>query len=276
MGRLTGYSRDGLTFQVSDTGPLGGEPVLLLHGFPQDRTAWDRVGALLHADGLRTLAPDLRGYSAGARPRGRAAYRLGAIVDDCLALLDAAGLDRVHLAGHDWGGGLAWALAGRHADRVRSVTVLSTPHPAAMSRAMLRSTQVLQSWYMAFFQLPWLPEQLVGASVERLLRSSGLPAAQAGHYAARMREPGALSAALAWYRALPWSLQDPVPRCPVPTTYVWGRHDVALGRAAAEATARMVSGDYRFVELDAGHWLPETRAEEVARHLTERVRVGSG
>jgi len=276
MDRLRRYSHDGLTFDVADAGDLGGRSVLLLHGFPQDRTAWDDVVPALHAVGLRTLAPDLRGYSPGARPRHRADYRLSLIAADCLALLDAAQVERAHVVGHDWGGALAWVLAGRHAERVASVTVLSTPHPAAMARAFVTSTQALHSWYLAFAQLPWLPERVVGPRVEAMLRSTGLPTEAARYYAVRMREPGALSAALGWYRALPWSWRDPTPRCRVPATYVWGRRDIALGRAAAEATAKLVVGPYRFVELDAGHWLPETRPVLVAGHVAERVRSTSG
>src|SRR6478609_967008 len=108
------YHRDGLTFDVLDSGPRDGEPVLLLHGFPQDHTAWDAVAPLLHAAGLRTLAPDQRGYSPGARPQGRAAYDMGELVADAVALLDAADVTRAHVVGHDWGGSVAWALAERH------------------------------------------------------------------------------------------------------------------------------------------------------------------
>jgi len=274
--RLTAFGHDGLTFDVDDEGPPTGRPALLLHGFPQDHTAWDGVAGLLHATGLRTLAPDLRGYSPGARPTGRRAYTLSALTGDVLALLDAAGADRAHVVGHDWGGALAWALAGLHPDRVATLTVLSTPHPRAMTHAVWLSTQALRSWYMGFFQLPWLPELVVPARLAGSLHASGLPSAQAAHYAARMREPGALRGALAWYRAAVFDLTEPTPRAAVPTTYVWGRHDLALGRAAARTTADFVDAEYLFIELDAGHWLPETRPEEVARAVTERAATVSG
>lgn len=276
---LQEYRREDLTFDVTDAGPprsgRAGEVAVLLHGFPQDRTSWDGVAAGLHTAGVRTLAPDQRGYSPRARPRGRSAYRLSELVADVLALVDAADLQRVHLVGHDWGGAVAWALAARHPDRLASLTVLSTPHPRAMMHAVRHGTQGLRSWYMLLFQLPMLPEALLTATLERTLTGSGLSAGAARHSAELMRG-GALGPALGWYRALPASLRESAPRrVTVPTTYVWGSRDVALGRVAAEATADGVQGPYRFVELDAGHWLPEERTADVVTAVLERVR-GTG
>jgi pimeloyl-ACP methyl ester carboxylesterase len=268
---MDSFERDGLRFDVRDGGPRGGEIVVLLHGFPQDSTSWDAVTPVLHEAGLRTLAPDQRGYSPGARPPGRAAYTTTQCAGDLLALLDAVGADRAHVVGHDWGGAVAWVAGCRNPERVASLVVLSTPHPAALAHALLHSLQALRSWYMALFQLPVLPELLIARTLHRTLTSSGLPPDYADRYTARLHGPGALTGALNWYRGLPASLLTPLPGCPVPTTYVWGREDFALGRAAAEATGRQVSGPYRFVELAAGHWLPETRPREVASVVLNRI-----
>lgn len=286
------YTRDTLVFDVTDAGPRHAEVVVLLHGFPQDRTAWGRVSPLLHTAGLRTLAPDQRGYSRRSRPAGRTAYRLCELTDDVVALLDAAGLERAHLVGHDWGGAVAWALASRHPERLASLTVLSTPHPAAMAWAFTHGAQALHSWYMLAFQVPWLPEEVLARRLEQLFTTSGLSAQDAAHYVARFSAPGELTGPLAWYRAMPASAAmlkslrpkrlavreamggDRAPRplgITVPTTYVWGTKDFALGRAAAERTGQHVSADYRFVELSAGHWLPEKRADQVAAEITGRV-----
>lgn len=272
------FTRDGLTFDVRDAGPEGGEPVVLLHGFPQDAGAFDRLAPALHTAGLRTLAPDQRGYSPGARPAGRAAYRLRAVVDDAVALLDAAGLPSAHVVGHDWGGFVGWALGAWHPARVRTLTVLSVPHPGAFTQALWTSPQALRSGYMGFFQLPALPERALlargGAPLRRLLVGSGLPAADADRYVARMREPGALSAALAWYRALPWDARDPIGRVAVPTLLAWGTRDGALDRAGVEATGRFVRGPYRLEVLDdAGHWLPETAAERLAPMILQQAKA---
>jgi pimeloyl-ACP methyl ester carboxylesterase len=126
------FTRAGLTFEIRDSGPRDGDAVVCLHGFPQDGTSYDAVVPRLVERGLRVLVPDQRGYSPGARPPGRTAYALPALVDDVLALLDQAGVGAAHVVGHDWGGAVAWALAGRHPERVRSLTALSTPHPAAL------------------------------------------------------------------------------------------------------------------------------------------------
>jgi pimeloyl-ACP methyl ester carboxylesterase len=275
------FRRDGLTFDVRDAGPADGEPVVLLHGFPQDATAWDRVAPALHGAGLRTLAPDQRGYSPMARPRGRAAYRLRELVDDVLALLDAAGLERAHVVGHDWGGGIGWALAAWHPDRVRTLTVLSTPHPGAVAKAMVTSDQALRSTYMAAFQVPFLPEQALlaggGAPLRRMLQQSGLPEDDAAHYVARMREPGALTAALGWYRALPWHAGDPIGRVTVPTLHVWSTGDRFLGRVATEDTRRFCGQHYRLEILeDVPHWIPELAAERVGELVVAHVRSTGG
>ncbi|GEO95383.1 alpha/beta fold hydrolase [Kocuria turfanensis] len=268
--RLTRCPSAGLLLDVRDAGPADGPPVLLLHGFPQDRTSWDRLAPALHAAGLRTLAPDQRGYSPGARPRGRGAYRLELLVEDAVAVLDAAGVERAHVLGHDWGGIVAWALAAHRPERTAALTVASVPHPRALSRSLVRSGQGLRSAYVAAFQLPRLPETVLGPRLGDLLRRSGLPAAEAARYAARMQQPGALTAALDWYRAVPLSRLRTGP-VDVPTTYAWGNRDLALGRRAAELTAGHVRGPYRFVELDAGHWLPETRPEQLAALVVARA-----
>lgn len=270
--------RDGLVLDVRDDGPPEAEAVVLLHGFPQDSRCWDEVAPLLHAEGLRTLAPNQRGYSPGAAPTEVTAYRVETLAADVLAVLDDAHLGSAHVVGHDWGGAVAWHLGAHHPERVRSLTVLSTPHPSALARSMTRSLQPLRSWYTLAVQVPVLPEVVLSRTLGPALRLSGLPAEVAARYADRLADPSALRGPLSWYRAAlrrpPWELLrdggDDVTG--VPTTYVWGRHDPALGRNAAEGTKRHVHGDYLFVELDAGHWLPELHPAEVAGAVLERVR----
>jgi len=265
------YRRGTLRFPVRDAGPSDGLAVVLLHGFPQDQASFDKVLPRLHARGLRTLVPLQRGYAATARPEHRRNYRMSELAADVIALLDAAELDTAHLVGHDWGGAVGWALAARHPDRIRSLTVLSTPHPAAFTTAMWRSSQALKSWYMTFFQAPWLPEAVLCRSLSNGLVRSGLPAADARRYGERMLDRGALTGALNWYRALPWSRNSTVEAITVPTTYLWGRRDFALGRTAAHGTQRYVTADYRFLEIDGGHWLPENHPLQVAEAVLARV-----
>ena len=250
-----------------------GEPVVLLHGFPQHAGCWDAVSRELVEAGFRTVALDQRGYSPGARPPGRRAYALSEAAADVLALLDELGADRAHVVGHDWGGAVGWRLAATAPARLSSLTSVSTPHPRALVRSLLTSDQALRSWYMALFQLPVLPEWLLRAADGRLLRAMlrGTGAAKRD-YVERIREEGALTAALNWYRAIPF---DPGADGPVdtPTLYVWGARDPALGPAAAAATARYVTGPYTFVRLPrAGHWIPEREPAALLEPLLAHLR----
>lgn len=269
------FERGGYVFDVRDGGDPGAPAVILLHGFPEDGGAWDEVALQLQRAGYRTLAPDMRGVSPGARPRSSMEYRIAESVHDVVALLDAAGLERAHVVGHDWGGAVAWALAGEHPDRLLTLTAVSTPHPLAAAASMVRSTQALQWWYMPVFQLPYVSEALMapGRPMWRAM-VRGLPREHVARYAERLSERAARSAALGWYRMLPREVVAPsVPwsAVTVPTMYVWGERDPAMGRAAAEGTAKYVKGPYRFEVVRAGHWIPETRPVLLAALLVEHL-----
>jgi pimeloyl-ACP methyl ester carboxylesterase len=284
------FTRGDLSFDVTDAGPADAEVIVLLHGWPQDRHTFDPVIPLLTAAGYRALAFDQRGYSPGAQPTSTSSYAMAELVADVLGLLDAAGVSQAHLVGHDWGGAVAWAVAERAPDRLASLTVLSTPHPRAMLQALQHPDQLLKSWYMLAFQVPALPEAVLGATLATVLQRSGLPAFESHRYAARFRNGDTATGSLAWYRAMgaaearraarrvrgilptgSGSTPDADPHITVPTTLVWGRHDTALGRRGTLGTAQWVSGPYRLVELDAGHWLPETRPREVVAAILDRV-----
>jgi pimeloyl-ACP methyl ester carboxylesterase len=278
MRAVDTFTNEGLTFDVVDRGPAGGRAVLLLHGFPGDSSTWDHVVPRLHALGYRTLAPDQRGYSPRARPPGREHYVVPKLVDDAIALLDQAGVRSAHVVGHDWGGVVAWFLAAEHPTRVATANIVSTPHPRAFVRSLALSTQAWRSSYALAWQAPILPELSMlacgGRPLHRALRSSGLPEPFASRYVEAMREPGRLTAALEWYRAVPLQLRvgrvlDDVE---VPTMYVWSTGDAALGRRAAELTARYVDGPYRFEVLDgAPHWIPEACAFELSELLDDHL-----
>jgi pimeloyl-ACP methyl ester carboxylesterase len=266
------FERSGLRFDVLDKGPTDGETVVLLHGFPQQPSGYDGVASRLNDAGLRTLAPTQRGYSPGASPRHRRDYRTAELTNDVVALLDAAGVERAHIVGHDWGGAPTWGMGAWHPERAASLTVLSTPHPAAMTDAFRGSNQALKSSYMAFFQLPLLPEIIVRRILAKALRASGLPEQHVKTYVFAMADPGAMTGALNWYRGIPFSMREPVRRIPVPTTFVWGRHDPAINRYGAERTGSYVDGPYEFVDLDSGHWLPETEPDAVAEAVLKRIQ----
>jgi pimeloyl-ACP methyl ester carboxylesterase len=268
----------GLTFEVRSGGPEDGEAVLLLHGFPQHSGEWDEVVPALHAAGLRTYALDQRGYSPGARPAAVDAYRIPELVADAAGVLDALGVPAAHVVGHDWGAIVAWALAARHPQRVRTLTAVSVPHPVAMGHALATDLeQKARSSYIALFRKPGKAEKVLlafrAAALRRLLGGVG-DAVRVGRYADPMREPGALTAALNWYRALTGADMKAVGPVAVPTTFVWSDRDIAIGRTAAEACAGHVTGDYRFVTLaGVSHWIPDAAPAPLAEAILARVRA---
>ena len=273
------FSRDGFTFDVSDDGPSDAPVVVLLHGFPENRSSWLALTPLLVAAGFRVLAPDQRGYSPRARPTRRRSYVMSELVADVLALVDAAGAERVHLVGHDWGGGVAWAFAHAHPDRLHTVTSLTTPHPRAFAKAMVVGGQAIHSWYMAMFQLPFLPEAAItargGQNFRQGLVKSGLSEEAADRYATPLRDRTAARCAVNWYRGLPLS-RAPKGKVTVPAMYVYATGDQFLGRKAADLTAHYVAADYRYEVLEGrSHWLPEEAPEEVAKLVIEHARAHS-
>jgi pimeloyl-ACP methyl ester carboxylesterase len=249
---------------------------VLLHGYPETNASWDAVIPALTSAGYRVLAPNQRGYSPRARPRGRWAYRQSELIADILAMLDAAGAERAHIVGHDWGGAVAWGIAMNAPKRVRTLTVLSTPHPRAFLRSMLTSGQAFRSWYMFFYQLPFLPDfSAMGPNrrfFRRTLVKSGLPEATADVYIARLGSRRAMAAINNWYRAMPLTRPTRYTPVAVPTMYVYSTGDFALGRKAADLTERYVSGPYRYEVLDGvSHWIPEEASAEVSRLILEQV-----
>ncbi|HEX3394790.1 MAG TPA: alpha/beta fold hydrolase [Acidimicrobiales bacterium] len=277
------FTHAGLTFDVDDSGveEAQAEVVILLHGFPASRRCWDGVTPALVDAGYRVLAPDQRGYSPGARPAGRRQYAMEHLVGDVLALADSAGATRFHLVGHDWGGAVAWSLAASHPERLRTVTSLATPHDRALLRSMTSSTQALHSWYMAFYQLPWLPEVSVisdagGKAFARVLVQSGLSRARAEDYVRFMRS-GAAGPAINWYRAIPFTRPTTLGDVRVPAMYVYGTKDFALGRRAADLVSRYVHGPYRYEVLEGvSHWIPEEEPDTTARLLLEHFAAHAG
>src|SRR3954468_3648163 len=271
------FQRAEMTFDVSDSGPRDGPVVVLLHGYPENRTSWDAVTPLLIDAGFRVLAPDQRGYSPGARPSGRRAYATQHLAGDVVALLDAAGAERAHVVGHDWGGAVAWAVAEQHPHRLHTVTSLTTPHPRAMQKAMVTGTQAFKSWYMFMFQLPVLPELSFSDRMQQRLRATlrgtGLSDEAINRYVTPLREPGAATATLNWYRGAPFSARLPG-KVAVPTLYVYATKDAFLGRKAADLTGDYVTAPYRYEVLDgATHWLPEEAPDVVARLVTDHARA---
>jgi pimeloyl-ACP methyl ester carboxylesterase len=267
---------NGFVFNALADGPAEGPLVMLLHGFPQTSWSWRHVIVPLAAAGHRVLAPDQRGYSPGARPEGVSSYRMPCLVGDVVGMLDVLGADKADVVGHDWGAAVAWQLADRHADRVRTLTTVSVPHPLAFVEALRTDDDQRQrSQYMRLFQVEGKAEEVLLREGEGGLRTffGGAEAsADVERYLSLMREPGVLTACLNWYRAQ--DLEDIKDMGPttVPTLYVWSDNDLALGPVAAHATASHVSAPYRFEVLPGvSHWVPEEAPGQLSTWLLEHL-----
>ena len=273
-----------LALDAVATGPADGPVVLLLHGFPQSSHEWRNQLPALAAAGYRAVAPDQRGYSARARPDAVEAYHVDQLVADVLAVIDHVGGSPVHLVGHDWGAIVAWLVAARHPERLRSLTAVSVGHLLALAQAIgnAGSDQAARSAYVRFFQLPRLPERLLlageGAGLRALFANTAfVDRAAMEVYVSLLLEAGALTGALNWYRALDVATLAGVGAIAVPTLYVWSTDDPALGREAAEGTAAYMTGPYEFVELEGvGHWVPEDAPGELNRLLLEHLARNAG
>ena len=278
-GQLLRVDVGDLTFDVRADGPEGGRPVLLLHGFPETSGSWAAVTPLLTEAGLRTFAPDQLGYSPGARPAEVDAYASTNLAQITADLMTALDVPRADVVGHDWGANVAWTLAAWHPDRVRSLTAVSVPHPAAYTAAFRADPEQKErsAYIRLFWQAGKAEEVLLADDARRLRRmlsggeqDSGVPVEAIDEYVSVLSAPGALTAALNWYRAM--GLSPKVEPVELPTTYVWSDGDVAIGRTAAEACGNYVTGDYRFVQLPGvTHWIPEQAPKELATAILDRI-----
>ncbi|MDO4263372.1 MAG: alpha/beta fold hydrolase [Deinococcus sp.] len=262
---------NGIRLHCLEAGPESGPLVLLLHGFPEDSRAWKRqIGPLARA-GFRVVAPDLRGYHLSDKSPGVDAYRMDTLLDDVVALIHSLGHARAHVVGHDWGGIIAWGLAIRSPEVVDRLAVLNAPHPAAIRRELRRTEQKKRSWYAAFFQLPWLPEQLLPLLGRYALqgRPGSFSAADRAGYEAAWSQPGAASAMLNYYRALARWGNVKGTQVQAPTLLLWGMQDVALVPELSEGLEAWVPDLQVVLFAQATHWLMRDEPVRVNNLLAE-------
>ncbi len=256
-----------------------GETVLLLHGFPESWYSWRHQIAAL-APHYRVIAPDLRGYD---ETETRGPYDTETLQTDVLGLLDYAGAERAHVVAHDWGGAIAWLLAIGHPERVQSLTVCNIPHPALFQRGLRRNPrQMLSSWYILFFQVPWLPERMLAARSYHNLARMLINDCRPGTFTrddvlfmlASWRLKG-LGGGINWYRALlrhPRRLPDPVPTVTAPTLMIWGEDDSALGSELADGTEKYVE-DFELKRLaNTSHWVQQEDPRAVNEMVLAHIR----
>jgi pimeloyl-ACP methyl ester carboxylesterase len=272
-----------LHYVEAGSGPL----VVLLHGFPEFWYSWRHQIAGLSAAGFRVLAPDLRGYNESDKPQGIESYRQRHLIGDVAGLVHHAGEARARIVGHDWGGWLAWWLAMQRPDVVERLVILNAPHPAAFFRELRRPAQLLRSWYIFFFQMPWLPELLVRvgnfAGIARTLRKEPVtPGAfseeDIQRYCQAIAQPGALTAAINYYRAALrdfGDIQQDIGVVAAPTLIIWGLHDRYLGPRLIEGLEPWVPR-LQIARLDASHWVQSDAPEKVNRLLIEFLQSSPG
>lgn len=279
--QLTYFDLPGLRLHAAVAGPEDGPLVVLLHGFPEFWYSWRRQIPALACAGYRVVAPDQRGYNLTAKTPP---YDTGTLSRDIVNVIAACGRERAFVAGHDWGAAVAWALAAAHPERVAKLAILNVPHPAVMTRNLFGGNwrQLRRSWYIFFFQIPGLPEQMLSANAYRGLRGTlkrtSRPGTYSGddldQYVTAWSQPGALSAMLGWYREAARATLRRRPfarrgRITPPTVILWGEQDTALGVELAEQSLNYIEQGRLVRFPEATHWVHQEFPDEVNQHLLE-------
>jgi pimeloyl-ACP methyl ester carboxylesterase len=280
--------RTGVTLNVAVAGDPSKAPVILLHGFPESHRTWREIAPRLD-DEFFLVMPDQRGYAGSDRPQELEAYKGDLLVDDVFALADALSLEHFALVGHDWGGGIAWAVALRGDPRLSRLAIINAPHPVIFQKSLIESReQRAASQYISTFRtpgfeqvvkaqgFPWFFDKTFGGEVDL----AEIPETERAQYLAEWSQPGAFTAMLNWYRAAsliipPPGLTMPVPdwllkavrKVQVPTLVIWGVRDKALLPVQLDGLDTLVD-ELTVVRLaDAGHFAPWEAADEVAAAL---------
>ena len=274
---------NGIRLHVVQAGPKSGTPVLFLHGFPENWRCWIRQLPVLAQAGCRVIIPDQRGYNLSDKPGGIKNYRVEELTKDILGLINALDYEKVNLVGHDFGAVVAWSLGIQNPERLHRLAVLNVPHPAVMQRFLRRDfEQLRRSWYIFFFQLPWIPEAGMrfqeGREMIRALKNSGKKYTFTNEdiqsYKEAWAQPGAITAMINWYRAAArYRMLDPERDVCVhiPTLMMWGMNDVALTHRMARPSMDYCKDGRLLFFPEATHWVQRDEADEVNRHLLEFI-----
>jgi pimeloyl-ACP methyl ester carboxylesterase len=266
------------TATEGERGPL----VVLLHGFPECWYSWRHYLHPLAEAGFRAIAPDLRGYNLSDRPRGVLNYQLPILTSDVMGLIQALGEQKAIVVGHDWGGVVAWRFAMDYPEAVEKLVICNAPHPARMAEELRHLRQVRKSWYVFFFQLPWLPEAVIGSDplrfLERAMRGSAVRKETISDedlrvYAEALSQPGALTAGINYYRALArWGRHLPLTQITAPTLLIWGEEDSALGKPLSQGNERFVPNLRVHSIPNCGHWVQQEAVDEVQQAMLDFLR----
>lgn len=267
---------------VVTAGPEDGEPVFLLHGFPEFWYGWRKQIAFLAEQGYRVIVPDQRGYNLSDKPKHTGDYTLDTLAEDVTNLADHFGYDTFHLVGHDWGALVAWWVATIMPERLRKLVILNVPYPTVVFDEVRKGnfTQALRSWYIGFFQVPFVPETLISLGdyepfaqgIKQSANTGSFTDEDMDEYRRAWAQPGAMTAMLNWYRALSisttnGSLERRARRIPVQTLMLWGEQDFALGRELALPSIQMCEDGELVYYPNATHWIQHDEADDVNEEI---------
>ncbi len=271
---------NGIRLHVVQAGPKSGIPVVLLHGFPEFWYGWRKqIPALVNA-GCRVIVPDQRGYNLSDKPKDKKDYSISTLVDDVLGLIKALDYEKVNLVGHDWGAVVAWTLAVTHPEKLHKLTVMNVPHPAVMRKFLQRDLeQMRRSWYVGFFQIPWLVEKILSANnfrrmvraVQGSAKKNSFTDADLEKYKEAWSQPDAITSMLNWYRAVvqhPSKLPEDV-RVKVRTLMMWGMKDFALSHRMARPSMDYCDEGNLILFPESTHWVHLDAADEVNHYLID-------
>jgi pimeloyl-ACP methyl ester carboxylesterase len=271
---------NGITFQlahIETDGPL----VLFLHGFPECWYSWRYQMPVLANAGCRVWAPDMRGYNLSDKPRGVRNYHLLTLARDVRELIRAAGVEQATIVGHDWGAAVAWRVAMEYPEVVSRLVILNVPHPAKFWAGIFNPRQLLRSWYIFFFQIPWLPEFIMSHNARRFaaairqntVNRRAVTDDDVQVYAQAIGHPGAMHSAINYYRALArWGFWLSIKPIHAPTLMLWGENDVALGKELTYGTEKYVD-DFRIHYIpNCSHWVQQDSAEKVNELLLNFIK----
>lgn len=265
------FEVNGITLHAAIAGPPEGKVMLFLHGFPEFSLGWKKQLEFFSEKGFRVVAPDQRGYNLSSKPKGVKAYRIENLVADMVDLIRQLSTQKIILVGHDWGGAVAWEIAGQYPELIEKLIILNMPHLRIMRETLKRNPrQMLKSWYAGFFQLPFLPEwfsrlfnyKLMEKSMVRTALPHTFTRPELMQYKAAWHQPGAVKAMINWYRAYKYS-HPAMKRIHLPTLILWGTRDkFLLPQMAGKSNMLCAKGKLIYID-DATHWLHHEKAAKV-------------
>jgi pimeloyl-ACP methyl ester carboxylesterase len=267
-------------FDCRISGNKDHEPVILLHGFPESNIMYEQLMTDLTAIGYYCVAPNLRGYSEGARPKGKKHYKIDSLADDIIDIANALSIPKFHLVAHDWGAAVGWKVVNDFPNMIASWTAMSVPHIQSFFKAVaVDSVQYAKSVYIRKFQIPFLPEMKMRSKNYLALRTlwDKQSPEEVSDYLRILKQKGALTATINYYRANYYLTKEAITSeiigdISVPTIFIWGNTDLAVGRVAVDGAAKYMKGEYKFLEYDAGHWILDEIYDKLQPEIIAHIK----